>query len=155
MSNFYQKTLFEKLNNQEGVSQKLLEHIGHVLYHVLIVIFPILIYYLLTIQDNHSSPKIHSNKLLGMIIIMLLLTITFPVTYANGFAYDFRIIPIFVTFLYTGFFQGIAVILFMLGYLLLLGDTKVIFSIVNYAIIVIIFYFLLKKYHSLLLNKKL
>lgn len=136
------------------MSQKLLEHIGHVLYHVLIVIFPILIYYLLTIQDNHS-PKPHPNKLLGMIIIMLLLTITFPVTYANGFAYDFRIIPIFVAFLYTGFFQGIAVILIMLGYLLLLGDTKVIFSIVNYAIIIVIFYFLLKKYHSLLLNKKL
>ncbi len=135
--------------------RKLLEHIGHVLYHVLIVIFPILIYYLLTIQDNHSSPKLHPNKLLGMIIIMLLLTITFPVTYANGFAYDFRIIPIFVAFLYTGFFQGIGAILIMLGYLLLLGDTKVIFSIVNYAIIVVIFYFLLKRYHSLLLNKKL
>lgn len=133
----------------------MLEHIGHVLYHVLIVIFPILIYYLLTIQDNHSSPKLHPNKLLGMIIIMLLLTITFPVTYANGFAYDFRIIPIFVALLYTGFFQGIAVILIMLGYLLLLGDTKVFFSIVNYAIIIVIFYFLLKKYHSLLLNKKL
>ncbi len=137
------------------MSQKLLEHIGHVLYHVLIVIFPILIYYLLTIQDNRSSPKPHRNKLLGMIIIMLLLTITFPVAYANGFAYDFRIIPIFVAFLYTGFFQGIAVILIMLGYLLLLGDTKVIFSIVNYAIIIAIFYFLFKKYHSLLLNKKL
>ncbi|WP_257215807.1 ATP-binding protein [Fredinandcohnia onubensis] len=133
----------------------MLEHIGHVLYHVLIVIFPILIYYLLTIQDNRSSPKPHRNKLLGMIIIMLLLTITFPVAYANGFAYDFRIIPIFVAFLYTGFFQGIAVILIMLGYLLLLGDTKVIFSIVNYAIIIAIFYFLFKKYHSLLLNKKL
>lgn len=137
------------------MSQKLLEHIGHVLYHVLIVIFPILIYYLLTIQDNHSSPKLHPNKLLGMIIIMLLLTITIPVTYANGFAYDFRIIPIFIAFLYTGFFRGIAVILIMLGYLLLLGDTKVLLSIVNYAIIVVIFYFLLKKYHSLLLNKKL
>jgi two-component system, sporulation sensor kinase B len=137
------------------VAQKLLEHIGHVLYHVLIVLFPILIYYLLTIQDNHSSPKLNPNKLLGMIIIMLLLTITFPVTYANGFAYDFRIIPIFVALLYTGFFQGIAVILIMLGYLLLLGDTKVFFSIVNYAIIIVIFYFLLKKYHSLLLNKKL
>ncbi|MFD1778275.1 ATP-binding protein [Fredinandcohnia salidurans] len=133
----------------------MLEHIGHVLYHVLIVLFPILIYYLLTIQDNHSSPKLHPNKLLGMIIIMLLLTITFPVTYANGFAYDFRIIPIFVALLYTGFFQGIAVILIMLGYLLLLGDSKVFFSIVNYAIIIFIFYFLLKKYHSLLLNKKL
>ncbi len=137
------------------MAQKLLEHIGHVLYHVLIVLFPILIYYLLTIQNNHSSPKLHPNKLLGMIIIMLLLTITFPVTYANGFAYDFRIIPIFVALLYTGFFQGIAVILIMLGYLLLLGDTKVFFSIVNYAIIIFIFYFLLKKYHSLLLNKKL
>ncbi|MEK5443646.1 MULTISPECIES: ATP-binding protein [unclassified Fredinandcohnia] len=137
------------------MEQKLLEHIGHVLYHVLIVIFPILIYYLLTIQDNHSSPKLHRNKLLGMIIIMLLLTVTFPVTYANGFAYDFRIIPIFIAFLYIGFIQGIVVILIMLGYLLLLGYTNVLLSIMNYAIIVFIFYFLLKRYHSLLLNKKL
>ncbi|WP_242634658.1 ATP-binding protein [Bacillus timonensis] len=133
----------------------MLDHIGHILYHVLIVIFPILLYYLLVIQDNSFTPKHYSNKLLGMIVIILLLTMSFPVTYANGFSYDFRIIPIFVAFLYIGFFQGISVILMMLVFLQVLGDSNLFITLMNYAVITIIFYFLLKKYHSLLLNKKL
>lgn len=43
----------------------------------------------------------------------------------------------------------------MLIYLQLLGDINFFISLINYAIIVAIFYFLLKKYHSLLLNGKL
>ncbi|MCC3355688.1 ATP-binding protein [Bacillus sp. REN16] len=133
----------------------MLDHIGHVLYHVLIVIFPILLYYLLVIQDQSSTPKLHSNKLLGMIIVILLLTMSFPVSYANGFSYDFRIIPIFVTLFYIGLFRGMAVILIMLIYSQILGDSGLFIISMNYVIIAIIFYFLLKKYHSLLLNKKL
>ncbi|MEH7384972.1 ATP-binding protein [Bacillus sp. JJ1521] len=134
---------------------ELVDHIGHILYHVLIVIFPILLYYLLVIQDNGSTPKLHLNKLLGMSSIILLLTMSFPVSYANGFSYDFRIIPIFVTFLYIGFFRGMAIILMMLVYSQVLGYTNYFMLLMNYAVITIIFYFLLKKYHSLLLNKKL
>ncbi|MEH7223813.1 ATP-binding protein [Bacillus sp. JJ1566] len=134
---------------------ELLDHIGHVLYHVLIVIFPILLYYLLVIQDNGSKPKLHLNKLLGMIVVILLLTMSFPVTYANGFSYDFRIIPIFVAFLYIGLFRGMALILIMLVYSQFLGDSSFFMTLMNYAVIAIIFYFLLKKYHSLLLKSKL
>ncbi|MEH7380612.1 ATP-binding protein [Bacillus sp. JJ1533] len=133
----------------------MVEHIGHILYHVLIVIFPILLYYLLVIQDNGSTSKLHTNKLLGMMIIILLLTMSFPVSYANGFSYDFRIIPVIVTFLYLGFFQGIAVILVMMIYLQVLGNTDFFINLMNYAVITVIFYFLIKKFHSLLLNKKL
>ncbi len=90
-----------------------------------------------------------------MIVIILLLTISFPVSYANGFSYDFRIIPIFVAFLYIGLFQGMAVIMIMLIYSQILGDSNLFVILMNYVVITIIFYFLFKKYHSLLLNSKL
>ncbi|MEH7238281.1 ATP-binding protein [Bacillus sp. JJ1562] len=133
----------------------MIDHIGHVLYHVLIVIFPILLYYLLVIQDNGSTPKLHLNKLLGMIVIILLLTMSFPVIYAEGFTYDLRVIPIFVAFLYIGFFRGIAIILIMLVYSQVLGSSNFFMLLMNYTVITIIFYFLIKKYHSFLLNRKL
>ncbi|THE09986.1 sporulation kinase [Bacillus timonensis] len=43
----------------------------------------------------------------------------------------------------------------MLVFLQVLGDSNLFITLMNYAVITIIFYFLLKKYHSLLLNKKL
>ncbi|WP_449539543.1 ATP-binding protein [Ferdinandcohnia sp. Marseille-Q9671] len=133
----------------------MLDHVGHVLYHVLIVIFPILLYYLLVIQDKSTTPRLHTRKLLVMFLIILLLTMTFPVSYANGFSYDFRIIPIILALLYLGLLEGMVVILIMLFYLLVSGDTGVLLSFMNYTVIIIIFYFLKKRFHSLMLHSKL
>lgn len=132
----------------------LLENMGHILYHVLIVIFPVHIYYFLAIRNNGSSTGLQG-KLLGMTILILLLTMSFPVSYANGFIYDFRIIPIMVSFVYIGFFQGISTILTMMVYLYFLGDLNLPTFLVNYTIITIIFYFIGKKFKSLTLKNKL
>ncbi len=80
---------------------------------------------------------------------------TFPVSYANGFSYDFRIIPIILALLYLGLLEGMVVILIMLFYLLVSGDTGVLLSFMNYTVIIIIFYFLKKRFHSLMLHSKL
>lgn len=132
------------------------EHIGHILYHVLIVIFPILLYYLLVIRDNRSVPKLRASTLFGMAVAILLLTMSFPVPYGDGFSFDFRIIPIFITFLYVGFFQGISLILIMFMYLFILGEPRIVTLLMNYAIISFLFYFLIKKFNKqLLLYSKL
>lgn len=133
----------------------MLEKIGHLLYHVLIVLFPILLYYLLTIRNHFNSGWLHKGRLLGISIVILLLTMSFPVSYVNSFYFDFRIIPIIFSFIYIGFFQGIITVFIMLLYLLLLGDTQLLITLGNYSIITIILYFLGKKYMSLLLKNKL
>lgn len=90
-----------------------------------------------------------------MIIVILLLTMSFPVSYANGFEYDFRIIPIIVAFLYIGFFQGITTVLIMLIYQHLLSENTLWISLLNYAIITAIFYFLTKSFKSFIVKNKL
>ncbi|WP_449622615.1 LytS/YhcK type 5TM receptor domain-containing protein, partial [Robertmurraya sp. Marseille-Q9965] len=133
----------------------MLENIGHILYHVLIVIFPILVFYFLAILKNIYSSKTHKGKLLGMVIIILLLTMSFPVSYANGFVYDFRLIPIIVAFIYIGMIPGILTIIIMLFYLNFLVELDKWIFIINYAIITVIFYYLRKKFKLLSLKKKL
>lgn len=133
----------------------LIDNIGHIMYHVLIVIFPILMFYFLAIRNNISSKTINKGKLLGMSIVILLLTMTFPVTYANGFVYDFRIIPIFVSIIYIGLFQGITTILIMLLYLSFIGEPHLLLSLINYSILTILLHLLSKKYKGLHLRNKI
>lgn len=80
---------------------------------------------------------------------------SFPVTYANGFSYDFRVIPIFVSFLYIGLFHGITTTLIMLFYIPLLGSPLHLITLINYSVITVILYFLCKKYKGLVLETKL
>lgn len=90
-----------------------------------------------------------------MVIIILLLTMSFPVSYANGFVYDFRLIPIIVAFIYIGMIPGILTIIIMLFYLNFLVELDKWIFIINYAIITVIFYYLRKKFKLLSLKKKL
>ncbi|MEQ2525868.1 GHKL domain-containing protein [Robertmurraya yapensis] len=133
----------------------MLENIGHILYHVLIVIFPILVFYFLAILKNIYSSKSHRGKLLGMVIIILLLTMSFPVSYVNGFEYDFRLIPIIVAFMYIGMIPGIITVIIMLFYLYYLDEINLLILFINYSIITVIFYYLRKKFKLLSLKKKL
>lgn len=131
----------------------LVENVGHILYHVLIVIFPILLYYFLAILKNIYISKAHKGILLVLTFLILLLTISFPVSYANGFVYDFRIIPIIIAFIYIGFWQGIAAIFVMLLYLHFLGQTNLSITLLNYGIITVILYFIKNKLRIFSLKK--
>lgn len=130
-----------------------MENVGHILYHVLIVIFPILLYYFLAILKNIYISKAHKGILLVLTFLILLLTISFPVSYANGFVYDFRIIPIIIAFIYIGFWQGIAAIFVMLLYLHFLGQTNLSITLLNYGIITVILYFIKNKLRIFSLKK--
>ncbi|MGG0720271.1 ATP-binding protein [Robertmurraya massiliosenegalensis] len=99
--------------------------------------------------------RTHKSKILALIVLILLLTISFPVSYANGFVYDFRIIPIIVAFLYLGLWQGIATIIIMLLYLQILGHSHIFITLLNYAIMTIILFYLSKKFKTLPLKKSL
>ncbi|GIN61213.1 two-component sensor histidine kinase [Robertmurraya siralis] len=133
----------------------MLENVGYILYHVLIVIFPILLYYFLAILKNIYFSKAHKGILLALTFLILLLTISFPVSYANGFVYDLRIIPIIIAFIYIGFWQGIAAIFIMLLYLHFLGQTNLSITLLNYGIITVIFYLTKKKLRTFSFKKSL
>ncbi|MCH1626288.1 ATP-binding protein [Ferdinandcohnia quinoae] len=126
----------------------MLYNIGHVLYHVLIVIFLILIYYLFVINHKRMSSQIEKYKLLSICLVMLLLTMTFPVPYADGFSYDFRVIPIIIAFLYGGILQGITTIGIMLLYRYFLGGPGFFVTLINYLVAIIILLIINKNYHK-------
>lgn len=132
----------------------MLEKSSHILYHVLIVLFPILLYYFLAIRNHINSVHFQKIRLLGITLAILLLTMSFPVTYGNEFIFDFRIIPIFLSFIYIGLFHGILTILVMLLFLSLFGEFHV-SLILNYSVITVIFYYLSKKYQKIKLKHKL
>lgn len=90
-----------------------------------------------------------------MVIIILLLTMSFPVSYVNGFEYDFRLIPIIVAFMYIGMIPGIITVIIMLFYLYYLDEINLLILFINYSIITVIFYYLRKKFKLLSLKKKL
>jgi two-component system, sporulation sensor kinase B len=109
----------------------------------------------LAIRRNIQSDSLHKGKLLGMNIVILVLTMSFPVTYANGFIYDFRIIPIILSLLYIGLSQGIAAIGVMLLFLYIHGEPNLGVTIINYSIITFFLYLISRKYNNLPLKNKL
>lgn len=134
----------------------MLENMSHILYHVLIVIFPFLLYYFFAMRFNYyCSSKFHRSILMLIMIVILLLTMSYPVSYANGFIFDFRMIPIFISFMYVGFLQGIATTVIMLLYLFVLKDPKIPLLLINYSILTCILFFLRNIFQGTLLKNKL
>ncbi|PZX02868.1 two-component system sporulation sensor kinase B [Psychrobacillus insolitus] len=82
--------------------------IPHVLDQVLIVLFPILIYQLFFNESDLKRRKPYS-KLSLLLLIMLCLTMSFPIEIEEGYPYDFRFIPIIISFIYVGVIPGLII----------------------------------------------
>ena len=76
--------------------------IPHLLNQVLMVLFLILIYQLFFNESDLKRRKPYS-KLSLLLLIMLCLTMSFPIEIEEeGYPYDFRFIPIIISFIYVG-----------------------------------------------------
>jgi len=76
------------------------ENIGHVLYHVLIILFPILFYHQFLSKGITDFTKRINYEFLLVLLIMLIFTMSFPIEVTNGATYDQKIIPIILAFMY-------------------------------------------------------
>ena len=94
--------------------------IPHLLYQVLIVLFPIMIYQLFFNESDLKRRKPYS-KLSLLLLIMLCLTMSFPIEIEEGYRYDFRIIPIIISFIYAGAIPGLIITTVFCIYRIFLG----------------------------------
>ena len=94
--------------------------IPHLLNQVLIVLFPILIYQLFFNESDLKRRKPYS-KLSLLLLIMLCLTMSFPIEIEEGYRYDFRIIPIIISFIYAGAIPGLIITTVSFIYRIFLG----------------------------------
>ncbi|WP_078381728.1 ATP-binding protein [Sutcliffiella halmapala] len=129
-------------------------NIGHVLYHVLIILFPILFYHQFLNKGMTNVTKKVDYRFLLVLLIMLLLTMSFPIEVTNGSYYDQKIIPIILAFTYGGLVTGFAILISMLVYLFILGENGFMMMVINYMIIAVILCLCVKKFNSLALKNK-
>jgi two-component system, sporulation sensor kinase B len=112
----------------------LFQFFGHFIYHVLIVLFPIFFYHLYLYEDLNQRKRLNA-KFTLIALVMLFCTMSFPVEYQHGYFYDFRVIPIMISFLYGGVLQGFITLTTMLIYRLIIGGPGFYITLINYAVL--------------------
>lgn len=121
--------------------------IKDVLINVLIILFPILIYFVF-FRENRSERKRIPSKFNVTLFFTLMLCMTFQASYSTDFSYDLRLIPIIVAFIYG----GVSPALVLVGSTLLLAaaiEPSDFFSnLGNYLIASIILFKLRNPYHE-------
>jgi two-component system, sporulation sensor kinase B len=103
---------------------------------------------------HQKKERIGKTILLLTILTSLILTMSFPVQIGDGHSYDFKIIPIFVAFLYAGPLAGISCIGILLLFNLMDGGQFFLLAI-NYAILGTLLYFGARAFQTYTLKKKL
>ena len=98
--------------------------IPHVLDQVLMILFPILIYQLFFNESDLKRRKPYS-KLSLLLLIMLCLTMSFPIEIEEGYHHDFRIIPIIISFIYAGAIPGLIITTVSFIYRIFLGGDEI------------------------------
>ena len=125
-----------------------------VLYQVVIVLFPILIYHLF-FYEKHSNRKKPHSKLTFILFIMLVLAMSFPIQFSEGYIYDFRIIPFIISFVYGGTFPGLIIGITLLAYRFMIGGDGFYVVLVNYSLSCAIFILMGNKIESFQKKNKL
>ncbi|WP_226682427.1 ATP-binding protein [Sutcliffiella horikoshii] len=138
-----------------GRGVDMVENLGHVLYHVLIILFPILVYYQFLNKGAIGITGKVNFRFLIIMIFMVICTMTFPIEVTEGSYYDQKLIPVILSFLYGGLLTGAAVVVSMLYYLYIIGDNHIFVMVINYLILAGLLIALRNRYISLSLKKKI
>lgn len=121
---------------------------------ILTVLFPIMIYQLFFNESTSNRKKPYS-KLLLVLLIMLYLTMTFPIELKEGYNYDFRVIPVIISFVYLGIIPGFITVTLLFIYRIYLGGDGIFINFVNITMVSAILIFLKLKYESFMLKNKI
>ncbi|WP_404448816.1 GHKL domain-containing protein [Sutcliffiella horikoshii] len=131
------------------------ENVGHVLYHVLIILFPILFYYQFLNKGALGLTEKVNYRFLFIMLIMVICTMSLPIEVTDGSYYDQKLIPVILSFLYGGLLTGIVVVVSMLYYLYIIGDSNIMVMVINYFIVSAILMIFRNRYSNLSLKKKI
>jgi two-component system, sporulation sensor kinase B len=127
--------------------------IPHVFDHVLTVLFPILIYQLFFNESDFYRGKPYS-KLSLLLLIMLFLTMSFPIELQEGYNYDFRVIPVIISFVYAGVIPGLMTVTVLFIYRFYLGGDGIYLNLLNITLVTAVLIFFTKKYESFMVRNK-
>ncbi|UAL48366.1 sporulation kinase [Sutcliffiella horikoshii] len=131
------------------------ENVGHVLYHVLIILFPILFYYQFLNKGALGLKEKVNYRFLFIMLVMVICTMSFPIEVTDGSYYDQKLIPVILSFLYGGLLTGAIVVMSMLYYLYIIGDSNIMVMVINYFILSALLMIFRNRYSSLSLKKKI
>ncbi|MCA1054059.1 sporulation kinase [Rossellomorea aquimaris] len=110
----------------------MLETVHHLVLHVVFILFTVLLSQMFTREAEYDTKTFNVN-LYVVNLVVLLSTMMFPLIYASGYVYDFKVIPIIIAFLYGGLGVGVATFASML-LIGLFTDHVFLHLIVNYTI---------------------
>ncbi|CAG9621808.1 ATP-binding protein [Sutcliffiella rhizosphaerae] len=111
------------------------EDIKFVLYHVLIILFPILFYYQFLNKKADGKDTEVNFRFLVTLLVMLYCTMSFPIEVTEGTFYDQKLIPVILAFLYGGWLSGYVVVVTMFLYLFFYSSNLFLYTIVNYLVV--------------------
>ncbi|MFP5111735.1 ATP-binding protein [Bacillaceae bacterium C204] len=126
----------------------------HVFDQVLMVLFPILVYQLFFNESDDKRRKPYS-KLSLLLLIMLLLTMSFPIELEKGYYYDFRVIPAIISFVYAGMIPGFMTVTLLFIYRFYLGGDGIYINLLNISLVTCLMIFFTMKYESFMADNKI
>lgn len=89
------------------------------------------------------------------VLCALLMTMAFPVKFDGGMEFDLKLIPFFLAFFYLSRIDGLLLFFIMLTLQALIDLNGVGLALINYSIIIILFFSIEKMYKDSTLNKKI
>ncbi|WP_312471678.1 ATP-binding protein [Neobacillus sp.] len=104
-----------------------------ILYQILIVFFPMVVYHLFFHEKSSERSKAYS-KLTLTLLIILVLAMSFPMKFCEGYVYDFRIIPFIISFVYGGTIPGLITVMVLLVYRFMIGGDGFYVVLINHSL---------------------
>jgi two-component system, sporulation sensor kinase B len=98
------------------------DFLGIWLLQMVCILFPMLLYQSF-FRQKFGQKKIQK-QILGVLCgLSIIVCMTFPLSFANGFILDFRFIPFIISFFYGGYSTGLALTALIMVYRLIIGGT--------------------------------
>lgn len=98
------------------------DFLGIWLLQMVCILFPMLLYQ--SFFRQKFGQKRIQKQILGVLCgISIIICMTFPLSFANGFVLDFRFIPFIISFFYGGYSTGLALTALIMVYRLIMGGT--------------------------------
>ena len=127
----------------------------YVLTQILIVLFPIFVYQLFFNDRTKPYKNGLDIKLTLILLLMVVLTMSFPVRFSEGYIYDFRMVPFIIAFFYGGLIPGLLTFFTLLIFRFFIGGEGFYHVLICYTIATVILLYCMNRYEALQMKHKI
>ncbi|UZJ77480.1 ATP-binding protein [Fictibacillus sp. KU28468] len=130
--------------------------IEHLIINLLVILVPIICLQFVLFEKNTTVNRTRASLLFQVINAgVVLVCMTFPVSFSEGVFFDLRYVPLFISFLYGGIVPGCLTAVLLIGYRLFLGGEGMIIAVLFTLAAGLITSSQYQTYHLLPIKKKL